>query len=83
MELGNSPADLEVDVAPAAEPLRGWLTSLNSVLSRLTMYVACLCLAGLLTVSCDAGGPVSGRRGPWDGQQRLPWTSDHANQLRT
>src|SRR6476620_8804172 len=51
MELGNSPADLEIDVAtPAAEPLRGWLTSLNSVLSRLTMYVACLCLAGLLSV---------------------------------
>jgi len=51
MELGSSPADLEVDVAtPAAEPLRGWLTSLNSVLSRLTMYVACLCLAGLLSV---------------------------------
>ena len=51
MELGNSPADLEVDVPiPAKAPLRGWLTSLNSLLSRLAMYLACLCLAGLLSV---------------------------------
>jgi len=51
MELGSSPTDLEVEVAPPIEkPLKGWLTALNSVLSRLAMYFACLCLAGLLSV---------------------------------
>src|SRR5436190_11305396 len=51
MELGSSPTDLEVEVAPPIEkPLKGWLTALNSVLSRLAMWFACLCLAGLLSV---------------------------------
>jgi len=27
-----------------------WLTALNARLSRWTMYVACICLAGLLSV---------------------------------
>jgi TRAP-type C4-dicarboxylate transport system permease small subunit len=51
MELGSSPADLEVAIAPpAAKPLKGRLTALNSILSRLAMYLACLCLVGLLSV---------------------------------
>src|SRR5205814_7074096 len=51
MELGSSPAELEVPLAPpAARPLKGWLTALNSVLSRWAMYLACLCLIGLLSV---------------------------------
>ena len=51
MELGSSPAELEVPVAPpAVKPLTGWLTALNSVLSRFAMYLACLCLVGLLSV---------------------------------
>src|SRR5207249_8331756 len=51
MELGSSPADLEVVVAPpVAKPIKGWLTALNSVLSRWAMYLACLCLTGLLAV---------------------------------
>lgn len=51
MELGSSPKELEVSVVePAREPLTGRLTALNSVLSRLAMYVACACLAGLLIV---------------------------------
>ena len=51
MELGSSPAELEVPLAPpVVEPLTGWLTALNSVLSRWAMYLACLCLVGLLSV---------------------------------
>src|SRR5438477_12939745 len=51
MELGSSPADLELVVAPpVAKPLKGPLTALNSVLSRWTMYLACLSLVGLLAV---------------------------------
>src|SRR5207249_6732233 len=50
IELGSSPADLEVVVAPpVVRPLKGWLTALNSVLSRWAMYLACLCLVGLLS----------------------------------
>jgi len=51
MELESSPHNLELDaVLPAGRPLRGWLTALNRVLSRLAMYIACICLAGLLVV---------------------------------
>ena len=50
MELGSSPQELEIEVGPVKNPLTGWLTALNSVLSRWTMYLACLCLAGLLIV---------------------------------
>src|SRR6266550_7777245 len=51
MELGSSPEELEVKAgACPARPLTGWLTTLNSILFRLAMYVACICLAGLLTV---------------------------------
>jgi TRAP-type transport system small permease protein len=51
MELGSSPKDLELDIAaPVGNAMTGWLTALNSVLSRLAMYVACVCLAGLLSV---------------------------------
>jgi TRAP-type transport system small permease protein len=52
MELGNSPKELELAAAAPVEkpPIKGWLTSLNSVLSRWVMYLACLCLAGLLAV---------------------------------
>jgi TRAP-type C4-dicarboxylate transport system permease small subunit len=52
MELGSSPKELEVEepAAVTAPPLTGWLTSLNAVLSRWTMYIACACLAGLLAV---------------------------------
>jgi TRAP-type C4-dicarboxylate transport system permease small subunit len=51
MELGNSLEELEVAAGKRVEkPLTGWLTTLNSILSRLAMYLACVCLAGLLTV---------------------------------
>ncbi len=51
MELGSSPEELEVKAGVRVEkPLTGWLTTLNSVLFRLAMYLACACLAGLLTV---------------------------------
>ena len=51
MELGSSPEELEVQAGVRVErPLTGWLTTLNSVLFRLAMYLACACLAGLLTV---------------------------------
>src|SRR5438128_8416499 len=50
MELGSSPKELEIDVGPVKNPLTGWLTALNSVLSRWAMYLSCICLAGLLTV---------------------------------
>jgi len=52
MELGSSSEELEVEVGKRAEKkaLTGWLTSLNSVLFHLAMYVACACLAGLLIV---------------------------------
>jgi TRAP-type C4-dicarboxylate transport system permease small subunit len=51
MELGSSPEELEVKAgARAARPLTGWLTTLNSVLFRWAMYLACTCLAGLLSV---------------------------------
>ncbi len=50
MEIGSSPADLELEVAPAARPLTGPLTSINARLSRWAMYIACTCLAGLLMV---------------------------------
>src|SRR5437867_11378713 len=51
MELGSSPEELEVQAGVRVErPLTGWLTTLNSVLFRLAMYLACACLAGLLIV---------------------------------
>ncbi len=51
MELGSSPEELEVKAGVRVEkPLTGWLTTLNSVLFRFAMYLACACLAGLLTV---------------------------------
>jgi TRAP-type transport system small permease protein len=51
MELGSSPEELEVDVGRRVEkPLTGPLTTLNKVLFRWTMYLACICLAGLLIV---------------------------------
>jgi len=51
MELGSSPEELEVPVGLRPEkPLTGWLPTLNSILFRLAMYVACICLAGLLIV---------------------------------
>jgi TRAP-type C4-dicarboxylate transport system permease small subunit len=51
MELGESPEELEVQAGVRARrPLTGWLTTLNSVLFRWAMYLACTCLAGLLTV---------------------------------
>jgi len=51
MELGSSPEELELQAgARPKRPLTGWLTTLNSVLFRLAMYLACACLAGRLTV---------------------------------
>ena len=51
MELGSSPAELEVsDAARVKNPLKGPLTTLNSVLFRVSMVVACTCLAALLIV---------------------------------
>jgi len=52
MELGSSPEELEVKVGIRVEKkaLTGWLTTLNSVLFHLAMYLACACLAGLLIV---------------------------------
>ena len=50
MELGSSPKELEIEVGPVKNPLTGWLTALNSVLSRWAMYLACICLVGLLSV---------------------------------
>jgi TRAP-type C4-dicarboxylate transport system permease small subunit len=52
MELGQSPEELEV--APpeqrAKKPLTGALTSVNSLLFHVAMYLASACLAGLLIV---------------------------------
>jgi len=50
--LQNRPEEMQVDipVVPRGEPIKGPLTSLNSRLSRWAMYLACLCLAGLLAV---------------------------------
>jgi TRAP-type C4-dicarboxylate transport system permease small subunit len=52
MELGTSPEELEVPTGkrPEKEALTGWLTTVNKVLFRLAMYVACICLASLLIV---------------------------------
>jgi len=52
MELGSSPEDLELHAGTRSEKkaLTGPLTALNARLSRWTMYVACICLAGLLIV---------------------------------
>jgi len=50
MEVGSTPADLETRPAPPKDPARGWLTTLNAVLARWAMYLACLCLSGLLVV---------------------------------
>jgi len=51
MKPGSGAKDLEPDAsARAAEPVKGWLTALNSVLSRWAMYLACLCLLGLLAI---------------------------------
>src|SRR5437016_2620201 len=55
MELGDSPKDLELEhgvptAGPIRNPYRGALAALNAVLSRWTMYLACLCLFALLAV---------------------------------
>src|SRR5690242_5927890 len=51
MEIDNSPHNLEIDApVPARKALAGPLTALNALLSRLAMYIACACLAGLLIV---------------------------------
>src|SRR4051794_38481926 len=52
MELRNRPEEMQVDipVVPRGKPIKGPLTTVNALLSRWTMYLACLCLAGLLSV---------------------------------
>jgi len=52
MEIGSSPEELEVEAAkrPEKEALTGGLTTLNALLFRLAMILACTCLAGLLVV---------------------------------
>jgi TRAP-type C4-dicarboxylate transport system permease small subunit len=51
MELGTSPPELELaDASRVRSPLAGPLTTLNALLFRLAMIVACTCLAALLIV---------------------------------
>ena len=68
--LQNRPEEMEVDipVVPRGEPIKGPLTSVNALLSRWAMYLACVCLAGLLAVVVY--GIERAYHGPWGRMMR-------------